>query len=120
MGLTKDAEYMLCALYASYKAALIKGIYRERAKVFPGAEFFKKHLLQEWSMEDIEKAGRELEQEGYLICFHLNDKTSECVITDKAIGRIECRFESGLEEVLRFMGELKQFAFSNRQPDCLQ
>ncbi len=51
--LTKDAEYMLCALYKSYLNRRKNGVNKHDAKMFGSSENIHKDFMSEWIFQDV-------------------------------------------------------------------
>jgi len=106
--LTKDAEYMLCAIYKSYKEKRKNGISKSEAKCTGGAGNIHSNLMPEWSFADVDETCRELSRAGFLACLYADNVTYYADLTDKAVIYMENRFINGLTGVLEYMAKIKQ------------
>jgi len=109
--LTKDAEYMLCALYKDYKEKRKNREDKASAKYVGSAERIHKDLMSEWSFEDVDETCRELSRAGYLNCQFADNVTWQSNLTDEAIIYMENRFVNGLTGVLDYMAKIKAAIF---------
>jgi len=106
--LTKDAEYMLCAIYKSYKDKRKSGIPKSDAKYIGNSEDIHKSLMSEWLFDDVDETCRELNRAGFVDCRYYDDTAHYVTLTDKAIIYMENRFVNGLTGVLDYMAKIKQ------------
>lgn len=109
--LTRDAEYLLCSVYKTYKEKTKSGTPKANAKFSGSAGYIQKNLMQEWSFADVDETCRELSRAGFLLCDFTDNVTSTSRITDKAIIYMENRFARGLTEILDYMGKIKAAIF---------
>lgn len=106
--LTKDAEYLLCAIYKAYKEGRKSGKSKFDAKMIGSSKLIHSTLMSEWSFEDVDETCRELSRADYADCQYADNVTWHLALTDKAIIYMENRFVNGLTGVLEYMAKIKQ------------
>lgn len=109
--LTKDAEYLLCALYKQYKECRKSGVSKSDARLTGSAQNIRDTVMPEWSFDDVDETCRELSRAGYLDCRFADNVTWNSSLTDRAIIYMENRFVNGISEVLGYMGKIKSALF---------
>lgn len=101
--LTKDADKMICEIYAAYMKRRADGIPKRVAKDFADQAGWPSEYSSGWSSEDGSESLAELKRAG-LIKLYLYDGFS---LNDEAIIYMENRFKNGVSEVLDWLGKLK-------------
>lgn len=109
--LTKNAEYLICLLYKSYREKLKKGISISNAKLFGGSQYIQSNLVPQYSIDDIDEICRELSIAGFLKNFYADNSVYECSLTTDAIIYMENRFVNGLADVLDYIVKIKSALF---------
>lgn len=110
-SITKDAEYMLCSIYQSYKSKLKSGICKSDAKRFCPSEI-QESLMPEWNIEDVFETCRELSRAGLVQCCYADNDPQILWLEDESIVYMENKFQNGLKEVISYMQKIKNFIFS--------
>lgn len=105
--LTKDAEYMICALYKEYIDKRKNKTPKEDAKFVGSSEGIQKELMSQWTLEDVDETCRELDRAEFLECLYAEDTIVDACLTDNAIIYMENRFIDGLTGVLDYMGKIR-------------
>ena len=101
--LTKDADKMLCEIYAAYIKRRADGTPKRAAKDFANQERWPLEYLAEWNSEDGSESLAELKRAG-MIKLYLYD--GFC-LNDEAVIYMENRFKNGVSEVLDWLGKIK-------------
>ena len=99
--MTKEADYLLCALYKGYLEKRKAEKFRENAAAFGEAEEVQAEFAQTWPVNDIEDAVRELSRAKLVSCVWANNTFSEGVLTSEAIIYMENRFDNKLNRLLQ-------------------
>lgn len=100
--LTKDADKMLCEIYAAYLERRKSGISKALAKSFFDQSKWSEKYSDSWHEADARDTLRELKNAGFLkldICGGFG-------LQDEAIVYMESRFKNGLNDVLDFLGKI--------------
>lgn len=105
--LTKDADYMLCALYKSYLNRRENGINKSNAKTFGSSVDIHDTLMKEWNLEDVEETCKELSRAQYISCSPYNNLSCIITLSDKAIIYMENRFERKVSKIVDYMSKIK-------------
>lgn len=101
--LTKDADKMICEIYAAYMKRRAEGLPKRAAKDFVDQSRWPAEYSKDWNSEDSSETLAELKRAG-LIKLYLYGGFS---LNDEAIIYMENRFKSGASEVLEWLGKLK-------------
>lgn len=101
--LTKDADKMICEIYAAYMKRRTDGVPKRAAKDFADQARWPAEYSKEWDSEDGSESLAELKRAG-LIKLYLYGGFS---LNDEAIIYMENRFKNGLSEVLDWLGKFK-------------
>lgn len=101
--LTKDADKMICEIYAAYMKRRADGLPKRAAKDFADQSRWPTEYSNGWNSEDGSETLTELKRAG-LIKLYLYDGFS---LNDEAIIYMEHRFKNGASEVLEWLGKLK-------------
>ncbi len=101
--LTKDADKILCEIYAAYIKRRADGTPKRAAKDFADQARWPVNYSLEWRSEDGAEALAELKRAG-MIKLYLY---SGFCLNDEAIIYMENRFKNGISEVLDWLGKLK-------------
>lgn len=109
--LTNDADYLICALYKSYKDKLKRGISKADAKFMGSSQSMHQTIMQEWSYDDVDETCRELSRAGMLKCNYADNVTIATILTDTAIVFMENRFVDGIVQILDYMAKIKSAIF---------
>ena len=105
--LTKDAEYMVCALYKSYLDRRKNGVNKHDAKMFGSSENIHKDFMNEWIFQDVDETCRELSRAEYLHNKYADNIAYFVVLSDKAIIYMETRFERKINKIVDYMAKIK-------------
>ncbi len=111
MGLTNDADYLLCTLYKHYKEQRKNGVSKADAKFMGSSEHIFQTLLSEWTFEDVDETCRELDRADLLQCIYADNIVYLAILEDAAIIYMENRFKNGLSEILENLTRLKSILF---------
>ncbi len=103
--LTKDAQYMLCALYKSYLDKRENDVDKDGAKMFGSSGDIYETFMSEWLFQDVDETYRELLRAGYL---H-NNIASFVILSDKSIIYMENRFKRKGNKIVDCMIKIKSF-----------
>lgn len=101
--LTKDADKMICQIYAAYMRRRTDGVPKRAAKDFADQNTWPAEYAKEWNSEDGSESLAELKRAG-LIKLYLYGGFS---LNDEAIIYMENRFKNGVSEVLDWLGKIK-------------
>lgn len=101
--LTKDADKMLCEIYAAYMKRRAGGTPKRAAKDFADQKQWPSEYSAEWNSEDGSESLAELKRVG-MIKLYLYD--GFC-LNDEAIIYMENRFKNGASEVLDWLGKVR-------------
>lgn len=101
--LTKDADKMICQIYAAYMRRRADGAPKRAAKDFADQNTWPAEYVKEWNSEDGSESLAELKRAG-LIKLYLYGGFS---LNDEAIIYMENRFKNGVSEVLDWLGKIK-------------
>nr|DAH40290.1 MAG TPA: ribonuclease R [Bacteriophage sp.] len=99
MQLTKDADKMICRIYATYLQLRKNGVPKSKARKFEENYFSKNDAFSSWSPSDCDSTLAELQRAGLVKTDILGDFT----LTDSAIIYMENRFVNGLKEVIEYV-----------------
>ena len=111
LELTRDADFMLCALYSGYQSKRKSGIDKSNAKYMGDSENIRESFMPEWMFEDVDETCRELHRADFVDCRYYDDTANEITLTDKAIIYMENRFSRGASEILDYMVKIKNLIF---------
>lgn len=99
--LTRDADDLVCVLYAEYLIRRDNGKSRRDAAFFEDAEYIKENFMQEWLIEDITDTCEELENAKLLICQVVAPHIAvEVTLTSGGIIYMENRFSKKSQSLL--------------------
>jgi len=101
--LTKDADKMICEIYADYMKRRADGASKSVAMDFSEKATWPEEYLPDWSSEDGSASLAELKRAGMIKQYIYGG----FALTDDAIIYMENRFKKGLSEVLNWLGQLK-------------
>lgn len=101
--LTKDADKMLCEIYAVYLERRAEGRSKKAAKEFLDPLDWPEKYSDKWKSEDGKETLYELKQKGYVRIMILGG----FIIEDNVITYMENRFPNGLSNVLEWLGKIK-------------
>jgi hypothetical protein len=107
INLTKDADTLICLLYKQYCQNLKDGVPKAQAKMFGGSEDIQKTIAPKWTLEHVDETCRELSRSGLLECFYADDMVYQTWLTDTGIIYTENRFKDGLDNVLDYLGKIR-------------
>ena len=100
--LTKDADKMLCEIYAAYLERRKSGVSKALSKSFYDQNQWPEKYSALWHEDDARDTLRELSRAGFLKC----DICGGFALQDDAIVYMESRFKNGLNDVLDFLGKV--------------
>lgn len=101
--LTRDADKMLCEMYAVYLERRAEGTPKKAAKEFLDPSNWPEKYADRWKSEDGKETLRELKQKGYIRIMILGG----FIVEDSVITYMENRFPNGLSNVLEWLGKIK-------------
>lgn len=101
--LTKDADKMICEIYAAYLNRRSTGASKQDAANFAIKATWPEKFASSWDSPDGSAALVELKRAG-LVKYY---QRSAFVLNDKAIIYMENRFKNGASEVLDWLGKIK-------------
>lgn len=105
--LTKDGEYLICALYNEYLEKREAGQSKETAKHVGSSKGVHQRIMSEWSFPDVNETCRELSRANMLNCLFGDDVVDDSYLTDSAIVYLENRFKGKASSVLEVMAKIK-------------
>lgn len=100
--LTKDADKMLCEIYAAYLERRKSGVPKALSKSFYDQNQWPEKYSASWHEADARETLRELRRAGFLKL----DICGGFALQDEAIIYMENRFKNGLSDVLGFLGKV--------------
>ena len=101
MGITKDAEKIICYIYKIYLTRRKSGQSRAESRDFDEDFYKSDRELSEWCESDIEDCLVELAQHGYIKLYIGGD----FVLLEPTIVYMENKFKKGLVEVTDFIAK---------------
>lgn len=101
-SLTKDADKMLCEIYAAYLERRNSGVSKPLSKSFFDQNSWPEKYSALWREADARDTLRELKRAGFLKL----DICGGFALQDEAIIYMESRFKNGLTDVLDFLGKV--------------
>lgn len=101
--LTKEADKMICEIYAAYLDRRSTGVSKQDAVNFAIKAKWPEKFASDWDSPDGTAALIELKRTG-LVKYY---QRSAFVLNDKAIIYMENRFKNGVSEVLDWLGKIK-------------
>lgn len=97
--LTKEADALLCILYASYKEK-VQTMPRDKARMCGGLEQIQQLVSSEFHIEDTKDLCYELEHNGLLDCLHADNIPYIVKITSDAISYMESRNKKDIKKII--------------------
>lgn len=107
MGLSKNADYLICVLYKHYEYEIKNGKTKDTARFLGGAKYIYDNYFNEWSIEDISDCCGELSGAGYLDCQYASGLCVECYLTASGIIYIENRFKGKIKSIIDLIAQIK-------------
>ena len=105
INLTKDSDFLICAIYKKYLENRKKGISKLDCKRVGTPHKVQKEIISKWSIADIDETCRELDRAGLLACSYGDNLILRSYLTDHAIIYMENRFKKGLNEISDFISK---------------
>lgn len=100
--LTKDADRMMCEIYAAYMKRRANGTSKRAAKDFADQATWPEEYATNWRSEDGSETLAELKRAGLIKLYLYGGFCLE----DQAIIYMENRFKNGVSEVLDWLGKI--------------
>lgn len=107
--LTKDASFLLKAIYKAYKIRIRDGLSRSEASILGSSSDIQQEIVSAWSLENINDACWELHNAGLLNCMSGDDSIEMAILTPEGIIHEENRFNGTLKSVWNLLRELIPF-----------
>ena len=101
--LTKDADRMICEIYATYLERRSNGLPKKAAADFSDESSFPEIHKADWLSQDGKTALQELNKAGFVSTFIYGGFS----LKDPAIIYMENRFKNGLADVIDFLAKIK-------------
>lgn len=101
MKLTKDADKMLCEIYAAYLERRERGATKQQARDFLAKDNWPKKYAEQWGSPDGLDTLRELRKAGFVRTVSFYGFRLETA----AIAHMESRFEDKLSSVLEWISK---------------
>lgn len=110
--LTQDAELMLCTLYNAYLARRKDGMSRAEARYFGSSQRIQEEFIQQWPIDDIDDAARELTRKG-LFTYLPADNTvyAEAQLTPEGVSYMEHEFGDKVDRLAQRIAALRTAIF---------
>ena len=102
IDLTKDADTLICLIYAEYLNRRKTGVDKRQAKNFANTDNFPVSFKRKFSEDDIKATLPELKRAG-MIRLYIN---SGFVLEDSGIIYMEKRFPNGISQVLDWLSKI--------------
>lgn len=110
--LTQDAELMLCILYNAYVARRKEGMSRADARFFGSSRRIQEEFIQQWPIDDIDDAARELTRKGYFTFLPADNTVyAEAQLTPDGIVYMEHEFGDKFDKLTQRIAALKALIF---------
>ena len=111
--LTKEADVLICAIYAEYLRRRKNGVNKTQATKNFSSEKIKSDLLPEWQLEDIDDTMSELHKNTLVGCLNADNFTAyDGWITSEGILYMEGRFERKLSKIIDYVSKISNIAFN--------
>ena len=107
--LTKESDYLICAIYKDYLEKRKNGIPKLEAKRPGSSKRIHQDILPKWMYEDVDETCLELERAGLLNCFSADNAVLDSYLNDDAIIYMENRFKNNVKSVFEYMKKIKDF-----------
>ena len=107
MKLTRDADCLICEIYAHYLAKLDSGLSQSRARYLGSAEEIYNNIVSEYSVEDISAICAELDKHNLISCQFASGMVIDSLLLPAGIAYMESRFSSKIENVLNWISKIK-------------
>ncbi|MCM1232857.1 MAG: hypothetical protein NC489_22255 [Ruminococcus flavefaciens] len=101
MGITKDAETIICFIYKLYLERRKSGESKSGSRRFSDDFYKSDRKLSKWHENDVYECLTELKRKGY-IKMYIN---GDIELLDNTIVYMESRFKNGLSEVLEVLSK---------------
>ena len=101
LGLTRDADKMVCVIYKAFLQERKDGRSKAEARRFEESSLNKFPAFNSWQMQDISDTIHELHSKGLVKKFI----TGDFELSDSGIVYMENRFKNGLLEVTDFISK---------------
>lgn len=107
--LTKESDYLICAIYKDYLEKRKNGMPKSKAKMYGGSKQIHQDILPKWLFEDVDETCLELSRAGLVKCFSADNIVLRLIITDDGIIYMENRFKNNVKSVFDYMVKIKEF-----------
>lgn len=104
--LTKDAQYLLGALYKQYIDKRKTGINKSDAKLIGSSFDIHSGIMKKWSLEDVEETCQELIRSNFVYCNRAGGISYFMSLSDKAIIYMENRFSKNAKAFLDWFSKI--------------
>ena len=104
--LTKDAQYLLGALYKQYIDKRKTGINKSDAKLIGSSFDIHSGIMKKWSLEDVEETCQELIRSNFVYCNRADGISYFMSLSDKAIIYMENRFSNNAKAFLDWFSKI--------------
>lgn len=105
--LTKDSDYLICAIFKSYMDQRKSGTPKSNAKMLGSSKTLHEELMPEWSFEDVDETCRELHRAGLLQCTYADNVAYYVSLNDAGIIYMENRFAGKFDTIVEYMAKVK-------------
>ena len=107
IGLTQNAEYLLCVLYKAYVERSKSDELADVAAYFGGSEDIQQNYISDWPTGKIDNAVWELSRKGLLATQSGDDTVCNSALTNDGIAYMEHRFGRKLDTLLQRLTTLR-------------
>lgn len=105
--LTKESDYLICAIYKDYLEKRKNGMDKSHAKHSGSSKRIHEEILTKWMYEDVDETCLELERAGLLNCYSADNAVLDSYLNDEAIIYMENRFKNNVNSVFEYMAKIK-------------
>lgn len=111
IGLSKEADYLICALYRAYTEQRADGAAKSQAKCFGSSAEIRDAFMPEALYEDVDETCKELSRNGMLNCVESDFEVLRAELTDESIVYMENRYKNKIKSIVKHMLELAPIIF---------
>lgn len=105
MGLSKDADKLICLLYKHYLEQRKANVSKSNARAFGSSHNIHESFCPDWLFEDVDDTCRELSRAGLLNCIWADNIAYDVSFSDQAVIYMEKRFENNLNKLIDFISK---------------
>jgi hypothetical protein len=105
--LTKDSDYLICALYKDYLKKRESGVSKYDAKKAGSSQTIQENIFPNWSLDDVVETCRELSRAGLLWCEYSGNQVYTSCLSDLGIVYMEKHFENKINAIIEYMSKIK-------------